>query len=88
MFNVFYKEFHSITIKEKQSHISVEKMPHYEQRTWGDKQRFEYAEAEKIRAEQAAKIQHDLDTYGTTSTYYGRSNRESLSYRFYQRQTK
>lgn len=62
-------------------------MPH-QKHTWGTKQRLEYAEAEQIRASQAAKIQHDLDSYGTTSTYYGRSNRETLSYRFFQRHTK
>jgi len=54
----------------------------------GSKQRAEHAQAERIRNMQASKIQHDLDTYGTSSTYYGRTNREAVSFRFYNRQTK
>ena len=60
-------------------------MPH---RTWGTKQLASEAAAEKIRAALAAKIEKDIDVFGTTSTYYGRTGREALSSRFFQRLTK
>ena len=60
-------------------------MPH--KNSWGISQRAQESEAELIRQAAAAAVQRDIDSYETTSTYYGRTAREYLSSRYFQRST-
>jgi len=63
-------------------------MPHQEtyDRSWGYKQRTDEAAAKAIEAERIRKEQADINQFGTSSVYYGRSNRNPLTFNYYVRQ--
>lgn len=52
-------------------------------RSWGPEQRATEAACQQARKEAEAKIQHGRETYGTTSTYDGRTVRNKLTGKYY-----